>query len=208
MHFDFICIEGNIGIGKTTLVKKLAEHLGVFAFYEEFDENPWLPLFYENPDETALSLELSFLTDRIKQLNKIKKEHGTKTMLSDYSLDKCLLFAETNLSETDFTQYKKLHQAVSKTIGQPSLVVVIHSETENLQKNIKERGRAYELKIESTYLDKLNNAYKDFFNEERQYAILNIFTPQLDEKAYERIFLEIAAFVKLKPSFKNTFIEL
>ncbi|HXB39124.1 MAG TPA: deoxynucleoside kinase [Bacteroidia bacterium] len=208
MDFNFICIEGNIGVGKTTLVKKLAEHLGVFAFYEEFEENPWLPLFYENPEETALSLELSFLTDRIKQLNKIKKEHGQKIMLSDYSLDKCLLFTKINLNESDFIKYKKLHEAVSKTIDKPSLVIVIHSDIENLQKNIRERNRSYEQKIENDYLQKLNIAYKDFFKEEKAYTILNIFTPQLDEKAYERIFKEIAAFVKLKPTFKNTFIEL
>ena len=208
MLFNFVCIEGNIGIGKTTLVKKLAEHFGVFAFYEEFEENPWLPLFYENPEETALSLELSFLTHRVKQLHKIKKEHGNKVMISDYSLDKCLLFAQTNLPPPDFTQYKKLHEAVAKTIAQPALVIVIHTETENLKKNIKERNRPYEQKIGGEYLQKLNNAYKDFFKEEKPYAILNIFTPRLDEAVYGRIFNEIVAFVKMKPFFGNTSIEL
>jgi len=208
MPFELICIEGNIGIGKTTLVKKLAAYLGAYAFYEEFEENPWLPIFYENPDETALSLEISFLTDRVKQLNRVRKEAGAKLILSDYCLDKCLLFAKANLSEKDFVQYKKLLEVVSKTVIQPSLVVVIHTTVENLQKNIRERGREYEQKIEPYYLQKLNEAYKEFFRKEKTYAILNIFSPQLDEAAYERIFLEISAFIKLQPAVKNTSIEL
>ena len=70
MRYKFICIEGNIGVGKTTLVKRLAKYVQASAFFEEFDENPWLPLFYLHPKESALALELSFLTDRCKQLDR------------------------------------------------------------------------------------------------------------------------------------------
>src|ERR1035437_5383149 len=192
MHFNYICIEGNIGIGKTTLVKKLAEHFKVDSFLEEFDQNPWLPLFYQNPEETALALELSFLTDRSKQLLKRKKE---KKLFSDYCLDKCLLFTEINLSPTDFEQYKKLHNLVSKTVSAPNLVVVIHSTTDNLLTNIKQRNRIYEQKMETTYLEKLNKAYKDFFEKEKPYYILNIFTEDLSQANYKRIFNEIVSFL-------------
>src|ERR1700748_3313352 len=98
MSFDFICIEGNIGVGKTTLVKKLAAYYQAKPLFEEFNENPWLPLFYQNPADSALALELSFLTDRCKQLLQLEKEPSTK-IVSDYCLDKCLLFTEANLSK-------------------------------------------------------------------------------------------------------------
>lgn len=208
MQAELICIEGNIGIGKTTLVKKLADHLRIPAFYEEFEENPWLPLFYRQPEETALSLEISFLTDRVRQLNTIRKKYPAGLVVSDYCLDKCLLFASINLSKNDFAKYKKLHQAVAATVLQPALVVVIHSSVENLQQNIKERNRSYEQNMESAYLEKLNGAYKEFFGSERSYRILNIFSTQLNEEAYERIFREAVAFLKMQPAAKNTSIEL
>ena len=194
-----------MGIGKTTLVKKLAEHFKAEAFYEEFEENPWLPLFYQNPEETALAVELSFLTDRSKQLLKMEKE---KKLFSDYCLDKCLLFSEINLSSADFKQYKKLHNLVSKTVDAPHLVVVIHSTTDNLLANIKQRNRIYEQKIEAPYLEKLNKAYKQFFSEEKSYHILNIFTEDLSPDNYKLIFNEVVSFIKQKPSSKKTSIRL
>ena len=205
MQYNFVCIEGNIGIGKTTLVKKLADYFKTNSLYEEFDENPWLPLFYQNPAETALALELSFLTDRSKQLLKIEKE---KKLISDYCLDKCLLFTQINLSSADFQQYKKLHHLVGKTLNAPHLVIVIHSTTENLLSNIKQRNRSYEQKLAPSYLDKLNNAYREFFTEEKSYHILNIFTEDLSAVNYERMFDKIVSFLKEKPSAKITTLKL
>lgn len=205
---DFVCIEGNIGIGKTTLVKKLSEHLGALPVYEEFEENPWLPIFYENPYETALSLELSFLTDRTRQLKKLARDHAGKKWISDYTLDKCLLFAAANLPPDDYTRYKQLHARVSQTVPQPSLVIVIHSSVENLKKNIRERGREYEQNIEPAYLDILNKAYREYFSEEKPYCILNILSSQLNAEAYENIFREIVAFIKIQTAFKITTINL
>src|SRR5688572_1561612 len=119
MQNELICIEGNIGIGKTTLVTKLAAHLGLFAFYEEFEENPLLPLFYSDPVKHALDLELSFLEARAKQLRRIREAQGNKAMLSDYSLDKCLLFARANLSEPQFRDYETLHKATRGQVVRP-----------------------------------------------------------------------------------------
>lgn len=206
MSHEYICIEGNIGVGKTTLTKKLSQHFGYFAFYEEFEENPWLPAFYKDPKAMALSLELSFLTDRVRQLNRMQKEHAGKPWISDYCLDKCLLFAEANLEKEDLLQYKTLHAAVSSDLPKPSLVIVIHSAVEELQKNIRARNRPYEQEMQRSYLETLNNSYATYFKEAHAYAILNIFSAKLDEAAYERIFAEISAFVKLKPTAKNTSI--
>ncbi|MGZ3866232.1 MAG: deoxynucleoside kinase [Bacteroidia bacterium] len=205
MHFNFICIEGNIGIGKTTLVKNLSEHFKTETLLEEFDDNPWLPLFYKNPTETALILENSFLTDRSKQLLRVKS--GVK-LFSDYCLDKCLLFTKVNLQPKEFKQYQKLHETVSKNITRPDLVICIHSKTEHLLENIKRRNRSYERAIDPAYLDKLNKSYKKYFSAERPYYILNIFTKKLNDKQYEKIFKEVVSFLQQKPQHKISTIKV
>jgi len=207
MFYNFICIEGNIGVGKTTLVKKLAQHLAATSFFEEFDENPWLPLFYEQSKDTALALELSFLTDRCKQLIQIQRERNSTT-ISDYCLDKCLLFAQANLTEEDFETYKKLYNRISATIKKPDLVIVLHTSVEALEGNIKTRGRVYEQPIQTTYLEKLNKAYLQFFSEEKEYMVLNINCETIDAKNYESIFNEVVSFLKIKPRTKNTIIRI
>jgi deoxyadenosine/deoxycytidine kinase len=208
MSYKFICIEGNIGVGKTTLVKKLAQHIGATSFFEEFDENPWLPLFYQQPKETALAVELSFLTDRCKQLIQIQKESDSKTIISDYCLDKCLLFAQANLTEEDFETYKKLYNRISTTIKKPDLVIVLHTSVEALESNIKTRGRVYEQSIQRAYLEKLNKAYAQFFSEEKEYVVLNINCTTIDAKNYDSIFNEVVSFLKISNPDKNTIITI
>ena len=203
MKPDFICIEGNIGVGKTTLVKRLAQHFKSEILLEEFNENPWLPLFYENPKDAALALELSFLTDRCKQLLKVKPN-----TISDYCLNKCLLFAEINLTEKDFETYKKLFNRISSTIKKPDVVIILHTSTEVLLQNIKSRGRVYEQSIQADYLEKLNNNYQQFFSQEKEYFILNIFIKKINEQVYENIFQEVISYLAASPTKKITNITL
>ena len=208
MLYNSICIEGNIGVGKTTLVKKLAKHYKANSFFEESDENPWLPLFYKNPKDTALALELSFLTDRCKQLLQIEKEHSSNIIVSDYCLDKCLLFAEANLSKRDFEIYKKLYDRISATIKKPDLIVVLHASVDTLLTNIEKRGRPYEQNIRTTYLKKLNKSYLDFFSKKKGCVVLNVFVETINDKVYENIFHEIVSFIQIKPIFKVNSIKL
>jgi len=208
MRYNSICIEGNIGVGKTTLVKKLAKHYKADSFFEEFDENPWLPLFYKNPKDTTLALELSFLTDRCKQLLQMKKEHSSKIAISDYCLDKCLLFAKANLSKRDFETYEKLFNRISAIIKKPDLVIVLHASVDTLLTNIKKRGRSYEQSIQPAYLKKLNKSYLNFFSKKKECVVLNIFIETINDKVYENIFHEIVSFIQIKPIFKVNSIKL
>lgn len=208
MLFEHICIEGNIGVGKTTLVKELSRAMSATPFFEAFEESELLPLFYEDPARYALPLETWFLEARSKQLQQVKKESQGKLLMSNYCLDKCLLFAEVNLTDTDLEAFKISHKKETLRAGKPSLVIVLHTSTESLMQNIASRGRPYEQNIKPDYLHRLNQLYRSYFREERDYPVLNIFTETLHEDAYKRITGEILTFLKFKPSFKNTNLEI
>lgn len=186
-----ICIEGNIGIGKTTLVKKLAAYFNAPLILEEFEENPWLPLFYKEPAANAFALELSFLNDRARQLLKAAEPYKDKLIFSDYCFDKCLLFAETNLSAKDFSLYKEIHEKLSASLIQPERVFILHSSLEHLILNIQKRGRAYEKNIPPAYLDKLNEAYKEYSFASHDYKTEDIFLPDLSQGSYDKVYFEL-----------------
>jgi deoxyadenosine/deoxycytidine kinase len=138
----------------------------------------------------------------------MQQEYGTKTIISDYCLDKCLLFAKANLTKTGFETYKKLYDRISATIKKPDLVIVLHTSVEALESNIKARGRTYEQTIQTAYLEKLNKAYVHFFSEEKDYIVLNIHCETIDAKNYESIFNEIVSFLKINNLTKNITITI
>tara|TARA_B110000977_G_C11060625_1_gene485818 strand:- start:100 stop:735 length:636 start_codon:yes stop_codon:yes gene_type:complete len=180
--YPYIVVEGNIGSGKTSFVKKLASHINAAAFYEEFFENPFLPKFYAEPEKHAFPLELSFLAERYHQL---KKELNTQnlfheTIISDYYLSKSLIFAEINLPEDEFSLYKNLYSIIHTKILKPSLYIYLYSNVNRLKHNIESRGRAYELNIETTYLEKIQLGYSAFINQQNEFPVLLINTSNID----------------------------
>jgi deoxyadenosine/deoxycytidine kinase len=160
----FICIEGNIGSGKSTLAKALAKKLKATYLPEQFEDNTLLPLFYNDNKTFAFPTEYSFLIDRQKQLtnyfNSIKK--GTIT-ISDFHFDKCLCFANANLSSKDFSFFKKHFKPLKKTIPTPQLVVYLDTTTELLTKNIQKRGRLIEKNLKKSYLEKLKKSLDRYY---------------------------------------------
>jgi deoxyadenosine/deoxycytidine kinase len=160
----FICIEGNIGSGKTTLAKALAKKLKATYLPEQFEENTLLPLFYNDPKTFAFPTEYSFLIDRQKQLtnyfNSTKKNAVT---VSDFHFDKCLCFAKTNLSNTDFLFFKKHFNPLRKTIPTPNLVVYLDATADLLVKNIENRGREIEKSLKKKYLEKLKKSLDTYY---------------------------------------------
>lgn len=160
----FICIEGNIGSGKSTLAEALAKKLKATYLPEQFEDNTLLPLFYNDNKTFAFPTEYSFLIDRQKQLtnyfNSITK--GTITV-SDFHFDKCLCFANANLSTKDFTFFKKHFKPLKKTIPTPQLVVYLDTTTDLLTKNIQKRGRIIEKNLKKSYLDKLKKSLDRYY---------------------------------------------
>ena len=174
MNYKYITIEGNIGAGKTTLATKLAAHFNAKLILEEFADNPFLPKFYEKPQQYAFPLELFFMAERYKQLKELinTKDLFQTVTVSDYLFTKCLLFAKVNLTEEEFRLYHKLYEIIRQPLIQPDLLIYLHVPIQKLQKNIKKRNRPYEQAIPDEYLFKLQETYTNYI---KQHNIKTIF---------------------------------
>ncbi len=174
MKYNFVTIEGNIGAGKTTLAQILSKHYNSKLILEEFAENPFLPKFYENPEQYAFPLELFFMAERYKQLKELLqvKDMFQNATISDYLFTKCLLFAKTNLPEEEYRLYNKLFDIIHPQIIQPDILIYLHSPVTKLQENIKKRNRSYEQAIPDDYLTTLQDSYIQYI---KQHNIKTLF---------------------------------
>ncbi|ACF12934.1 deoxynucleoside kinase [Chloroherpeton thalassium ATCC 35110] len=163
-RLKYIAIEGVIGVGKTSLAKKLSEKCGHRLLLEEFEENPFLASFYQNPQCFALPAQLFFLLRRYKQQHQISEiSLAANGLISDYSFQKNDIFAKTTLNKEEFSLYSAYAEILQANIPKPDLVVYLQSTPERLIKNIHQRARRYEHCIESPYIKKLHAAYNEFF---------------------------------------------
>lgn len=162
--YNYIAIEGNIGAGKTSLATKISHDFNAKLVLERFADNPFLPKFYKEPERYAFTLEMSFLADRYQQISDDLSQLDLfkDFIVSDYDVNKSLIFSKVTLHEDEFRLYRKLFYQVYKDIAKPDLYVYLYQNTERLQVNIKKRGRNYEKDIKDDYLDKINTGYLDF----------------------------------------------
>jgi len=174
MKHQFITIEGNIGAGKTTLSNILAQKLNAKLILEEFADNPFLPKFYESPEQYAFPLELFFMAERYKQLKELLQTNDLfqSVTVSDYLFTKCLLFAKVNLPSEEYHLYQKLFDIINPQIIQPDVLIYLHSPVTKLQDNIKKRNRNYEQNIPDDYLFTLQETYTQYI---KQHNVKTIF---------------------------------
>ncbi|RLD63708.1 MAG: hypothetical protein DRJ01_03045 [Bacteroidetes bacterium] len=193
MNYDYIVIEGNIGAGKTSLSKMLAEKFNAKLILEQFADNPFLPKFYDNPDRYSFPLELSFLADRYNQLKKdlSHRDLFKSFTISDYYFMKSLIFSKSTLQDDEYNLYRQIFDIIYNQLPKPDLYVYLHLTTDNLIKNIKKRGRDYEQNITEDYLKKIQNSYFDYFKQQKDFRTLIIDTNDIDfvnnHKDYELI---------------------
>lgn len=172
----YLVIEGNIGAGKTTLSNMLSKEFGTKLILEEFSDNPFLPLFYDNPERYAFSVELFFMMERHKQL----QQHLTQTSLfepgtiADYFFLKTLLFAQINLKDDEWRLFQRLFHSLNAGIPRPDLLVYLHRSPEDLRRNIVHRGRDYEQSISLRYLETIQRGYLEYFKTVTDHPILII----------------------------------
>ncbi len=182
MEYRYLVIEGNIGAGKTSLATMLAEETGSRLMLEEFNDNPFLAKFYEDPGRYAFQLELSFLAERYQQ---IKTELGPpdlfgQSVISDYFLAKSFIFSKHNLKDDEMKLFEKLFSIIQLQVPVPDLYVYLHVTVDKLLKNIDRRGRSYEKNIRPEYLKEVQDGYFGFFKSQRELKILVIDTTHLD----------------------------
>jgi len=194
MKYNFVTIEGNIGAGKTTLAHLLSKHYNARLILEEFADNPFLPKFYESPEQYAFPLELFFMAERYKQLKELlqTKDMFQNITISDYLFTKCLLFAKVNLPDEEFRLYQKLFEIINPQIVQPDILIYLHTPVSRLQENIKKRNRQYELGIPNDYLFSLQETYTQYI---KQHNIKTLFVDAsnadfLENEAHLQVILD------------------
>jgi deoxyguanosine kinase len=182
LRYDYIVVEGNIGTGKTSFAKKISTDFNARLVLERFAENPFLPLFYDQPVRYAFPLELSFLADRYQQLNDelTSTELFRQQTVSDYILSKSLIFANITLKDNENDLYQRLFHIINPHLPKPDLLVYLHKDTELLIENIRKRGRSYEQNIQEDYLKKLEDGYWNYFKQLEDIRVVVVDTNKLD----------------------------
>jgi deoxyadenosine/deoxycytidine kinase len=185
--YNYIAIEGNIGAGKTTLATRLSKQFNTRLILEQFEDNSFLPKFYEDPSRYAFPLELSFLADRFQQL---KNQLAVQDMfhpvtIADYFILKSLIFAKKTLSSEEFNLYTRLFSIIENALPKPDLLVYLYLDINRLQANIRMRGRVYEQKIEDEYLQKIQEGYLDYIRQQQGLRVLLIDANALDFVAHQ-----------------------
>ncbi|MFC1676429.1 2-amino-4-hydroxy-6-hydroxymethyldihydropteridine diphosphokinase [Planctomycetota bacterium] len=170
---QLISIAGLIGIGKTTLTEKLAEAFNADQLLEPYDTNPFMSEVYAGKEELALDSELYFLTERAEQLSPDKLT-AAKVYISDYLLEKSLIYAKFWLNSEQLSLYKKLHHPLADTLVSPALVIYLHDTVSNCLDRIHKRNRPYEQKIEPAFLEALDASYKKLFDNWKKSPVISI----------------------------------
>ena len=192
-----IAIEGTIGVGKTSLAKILSQRLEAKLVLEEFEENPFLVDFYNNPQQFAFQTQLFFLLSRYKQQQQFQQtELFTKTLISDYMFVKDRLFAALNLSDKEMSLYNSIALILEKSISSPDLVIFLQSDTDRLMQNITKRDRDYEKNIDWKYIDSLNQVYNEYFFRYDDSPLLIINTNDIDFVNNQNDLEQIISFIR------------
>jgi deoxyguanosine kinase len=192
-----VVIEGNIGAGKTTLATRMAADVNARLILERFADNPFLPMFYENREKYAFTLEMSFLAERYQQL---KNELSMKDMfqpkiISDYYFLKSLIFAKANLNKAEYDLYTRLFHIINDSLPKPDLFVYLYHDVERLLENIRKRGRPYEQSISAEYLNEIQSSYFEFLKQLHDQRILIIDVNHLDFAQNEEHYTQISEII-------------
>jgi deoxyadenosine/deoxycytidine kinase len=177
----FIVVEGPIGVGKTSLARRLAKSFDADLVLEQADENPFLERFYRNPKAGALPAQLFFLFQRARQLEELlQQDMFAATRVGDYLLDKDRLFARLTLDTQEYDLYEQVYSKLAISTPTPDLVIYLQAPVDVLMDRIARRGIRYEQQIDRAYLEKLMEAYARYFHEYSASPLLIVNAAQVD----------------------------
>lgn len=202
----FITVEGPIGVGKTSLTKRLAETFNYELLLENAEENPFLDRFYQNPKQHALATQLFFLFQRAQQIEESRQSDLFEPVrVSDFLIDKDRLFAELNLEKDEYNLYHKVYQHLVIDAPKPDLVIYLQAPTEVLLQRIQKRGIPSEQMIESEYLNQLNRAYTEFFHYYSDSKLLIVNSAEIDLVANDEDYEQLVTYILSLPNGTHFF---
>lgn len=163
--YRYIVVEGPIGVGKTSLTQRLADHTGAQTLLEKPQDNPFLERFYQDSARYALPTQLFFLFQRINEVRDLAQlDLFSNRTISDYLFEKDTLFARLTLSEDEFKLYQSVYQSLALQAPPPDLVIYLQASTDALVERVQRRGLRYERTISDDYLARLAQSYGEFFH--------------------------------------------
>ena len=191
-----IVVEGPIGVGKTSLARRLAKSFGSELILEQAEENPFLERFYRNPRSAALQTQLFFLFQRTRQLEDIRQHDlFDRVRVADYLLEKDRLFARLTLDDEEYALYDQIYARLAVDTPVPDLIVYLQAPIDVLMERISRRGIRYEQHIDRAYLERLQEAYARFFHAYDSSPLLIVNAAQADfvgnDRDYEQLFEQI-----------------
>lgn len=153
----FIAIEGPIGVGKSSLTKKLSATLNLTPIYEIVEENPFLSDFYEDIDKWSFQTEMFFLCNRYKVLTELSNDIS---VVSDYHILKNKVFANNTLNDKEYKMFEEIYDILTREVRKPDVTVFLTADLDVLKQRIQLRNRDFESHIEDDYLLKLTADYR------------------------------------------------
>jgi len=198
-EINYIAVEGVIGAGKTSLVRKLQVRLNATMILENHDENPFLAKFYKNRKRYAFQTQMFFLISRYKQLEDLNQESiFSEFSVADYIFEKDLLFAYLNLDKEELRLYNEIFPKLAQNLRKPDLVIYLRADVERLLANIRKRHRSYEIDIDEQYISDLYDMYNEYFLRYNETPLLIVNSTEIDfvnnendfEELYQQIFRE------------------
>lgn len=202
----FIVVEGPIGVGKTSLARRLAESFGGELVLEPVDDNPFLQRFYRNGRSAALPAQLFFLFQRARQLEELRQSDlFASVRVADYHIDKDRLFAEVNLDREELALYRQIHDKLDIEAPAPDLVIYLQAPVDALLRRIARRGIPYERMIDRPYLERLTDAYARHFHNFDEAPLLIVNAASIDPVNNEADYRQLYAQIRRTTSGRHFF---
>lgn len=198
----YIAVEGAIGVGKTTLVKRISNSINCATMFEDYSDNPFLKTFYDSNSHNSFSTQLYFLLKRLEQSKLFK--NNTNLIVSDFYFGKDDLFAKLNLNEIEYSMYTEIREKLNFNPPTPDLIIYLQATTDILIDRIKKRNLSFETKMKKKYIESVNNIYMKHFHEYKLSPLLIINTSNVNiynESDFQMLIKEISSDINGKKYF-------